>query len=808
MARVVWLADVGQDVRVSVRALLRSPVLAATILLTVGVGIGATTVIYAAVDAALLRPLPYKEPARLKWIYTDAPPFMFRFSLVDYQAFQQQQTQFERIAAFTDRSMSFSDGASAELLRGRAVSWTYFGTLGITPALGRDFAEGDGRPGVPAVIVTQGFWRQRLGGRVDAIGTTIKLDGADHTVVGVLPPQLGPLERRQEFFIALQFGTPSRRGPFPYWVIGRLGPGTTDAAAASELKAINRRIFPLWRSSYQDDKATWSLMDLKERLVGNVTTTAGLALAAVALVWLIACTNASNLLIARVTSRQRELSVRAALGASRGRVLRHLLVESALLAGGAAIVGMLFAYTGIQLLRDVPSTYFPRTQEITLDSPVLIVLLGLMITSALMFGAIPAVQGIGARGREALHVNERSSSGTPSSRRIRRLLVGSQYAIATPLLVAAALLAGSLNELRQVDLGFDASTIVSGSVRLPAALYREGAVSTYWAELKRRAESLPGVSGVAYADSRPPNNAGNINNFDLEQFPAGPGQSQPVTPFVAVTPDYFRVFGLTLLEGRTLDEQDALPQNLGSVVVDRAWARRFFPNESAVGKRFRSGGCTQCPWTSVVGVVSDVKFNGLDQPNRGTVYTPLPPLPQSLERFVVLRTGGDPTALLGPLRETVRALDPNVPLTDVATMGELVDQSLQTPRVLSLLVGGFAVVALMLSVIGIYGVMAYYVEQHAKDISIRLALGGSTSAVLRMIVAQGMLVVVGGVVIGLLAAAASTRLMSTLLFGVSAHDLMAYASVSALLVFIALLACLLPARRAIGLEPAAVLRQE
>jgi putative ABC transport system permease protein len=268
------------------------------------------------------------------------------------------------------------------------------------------------------------------------------------------------------------------------------------------------------------------------------------------------------------------------------------------------------------------------------------------------------------------------------------------------------------------------------------------------------------------------------------------------------------VFALKLLEGRTLDEQDALRQNLESVVVDRAWARRFFPNESAVGKRFRAGGCTQCPWTTVVGVVSEVKFTGLDQPSQGTVYTPLPPLPQSLARFVVLRTDGDPTSLVAPLRETVRALDPNVPLTDVATMGELVDQSLQTPRMLSLLVGGFALVALVLSVVGIYGVMAYYVEQHSKDISIRLALGGNASAVLRMIVAQGMAVVGGGIAIGLLAAAASTRLMSTLLFGVSAHDVVTYAAVSLLLAVIALLACLVPARRAIGLEPAAVLRQE
>jgi putative ABC transport system permease protein len=802
--RLMW-QDVFGDVRVAVRSLLRVPVLTLTIVATVGLGIGATTVIFSGVNAALLRPLPYADPERLAWIYLDSPPFMFRFSVADYLALESQQTQFERVAGFTSRSMTFSDGTSASLLTGRQVSWTYFGVLGVTPALGRDFTADDGRPGSPpAVIVSHAFWQQRLGARADVVGQPIRLDGAEYALTGVLPPGLGPLERRQEFFIAAQFATPPRRGPFPYWVIGRLRPGVDHAAAASELGAIAGRLFPIWRSSYQDEKATWSLLDLEQQLVGGFATTGALALAAVALVWLIACANASSLLVARVTSRQRELAVRAALGASRARVIRHLLVESAVLASGAAVLAGGLAWLGVGLLRDVGASYFPRTQEIAFDGPVLALLAALTVMSALVFGLIPALQTARGSDREVLTAGERSSTGGVAARRLRRVLVGSQFAIATPLLIVAALLLVSLDAMRTVDLGFDGRPLITGSIRLPGALYRDAAAATYWSELQRRLQALPGVAGVAFSDSRPPDTASNINNFDLEQFPTPPGESQPATPFVAATPEFPAVFGLQLLEGRWLTAFDAERETLESVVVDRAWARRFFPNESAVGKRFKEGGCTECPWTAVVGVVSDVQYVGLDQPNLGTVYTPMQP---GLTRFVALRAHADPAALAPVLGEVMRELDPAVPLTDMATIDELVDQSLQQPQALSLLVAAFASVALLLSLVGIYGVMAYYVQQHAKEIGIRLALGGSAGAVLRMIVGQGMTVVSLGVVAGLLIALAATRLVSSLLFGVGARDATTYAAVGLFLALAALVACLLPARRAVRLEPAMVLRE-
>ncbi len=806
--RSLMFQDFGQDIRIAVRSLLRVPVLSLTVVVTVGVGIGATAAIFSAIDAALLRPLPYAHPERLVRVYTDAPPFKWRFSAADYLAFREQQTQFEESATYTDRSLIYSDGVSSDVLRARVVSWSFFSVLGIRPTVGRDFAEPDGRPGTPpSVIASHAFWQQRLGSRADAIGRPIKLDGAEHTVVGVLPPLAGPLERRQDLFLIQQFTPPPRRGPFLYTVVARLREGADPSVAASELRAINKRIFPIWKASYQDDKAIWSMEDLKTAIVGDVNAIAGLALASVALVWLIACANASNLLIARVTSRRQELAVRAALGASRGRVIRYLLAESAVLTTAAVALGAAVAWVGMQLLQGIGSTYFPRTQEIAWDARVWWVLAGLAACSGLIFGLVPAMHGSGGPVDTLLRSLGRASTANPAARRLRRALVAAQFAIATPLLIVAALLVASLNELKSVDLGFDHRNVITGSVRLPATQYQDpGMVRVFWDELARRITAVPGVAGVAFADGLPPNGVGNINNFDLEDFPTPPGQSQPTTPWVATTPDYFKVLGLTLLEGRLLNESDAQTPDLEFVVVDRAWARRFFPNASAVGKRLREGGCTSCPWTSVVGVVSEVKYRGLDKPDDGTVYWPMST--QGLARFLVVRTHADPSTLSPVLQRAVRELDPSASLSNVATMNDLVTESIERPQSLSVLVATFAFVALVLSVVGIYGVMGYYVQQHLKDISIRMALGGSSADVLGLVIGHGMRAVVAGVVIGVLVALGLTRWMSSLLFGVSAADSLTFATVSGALVVVALAACFVPARRAVGIQPATVLRND
>src|SRR5687768_11738418 len=605
MQRTLLFQDFMDDLRIGLRSLLRAPVLTLTIVVTVGIGPGATAAIFSAISAAMLRPLPYAEPENLVRIYTDAPPFKFRFSVADYLAFTEQQTRFARHATYTDRAVSYSNGATAELLRTRVVSWGFFSVLGITPMIGRDFSEPDAKPGTPPVALAgYTFWQERLGGRSDVVGKPILLDGAEYTLVGVMPPAAGPLDRRFDLFLIQQFTPPPRKGPFFYSVIARLPDGADRALATGELHAINRALFPIWKSSYQDDKATWNMEDLKTNLVGNVGTMAGLAVAAVGLVWLIACANASNLLIARVTSRRQELAVRAALGASRGRVLRYLLAESVLLATGAVALGVGVAWAGMQLLQTQGASYFPRTQEIRFDAPMIWLMTGLAISSALIFGLVPALHATGGSGDASLR-SGRTVAGGAGVRRLRRSLVAAQFAIATPLLIVAALLLTSLERLRQVDLGFQAAQVLTGSIRLPGALYSDNTrVNVFWEQLQRKVEAIPGVAAVAFADGLPPNTAGQHNNFDLEQYPTRSGESQPVTPWVAVTPEYVRTLGLTLVEGRLLDERDpernAAAEALLSVMVDRAWAARFFPNESAVGKRLREGGCTTCPWTTVV----------------------------------------------------------------------------------------------------------------------------------------------------------------------------------------------------------------
>jgi predicted permease len=821
-----WLRDLRQDVRTSLRGLRRAPVMTLTVMTTVGLGIGATTAIWSAFHTTLLRPLPYADPDGLVRIYTDAPPNRFRFSVADWLALEEQQTQFAALAAYTNRSMAWSDGSTAERVMGRGVSSGYFSLLGIRPALGRTFTAADGAAGAPrTVVVSHGFWRERLGGRPDAIGAPLRLDGADYTLVGVLAPEssVGPLERGQQFFTATAFEPPPRRGPFFWTVIGRLRPGATRESAGAELREINRRIFPIWRSSYQDEKATWSLIGLDEHVTGGLGTTAGLALGAVGLVWLIACANASNLLVARVANRRRELAVRAALGASRGRVTRYLLAESALLAAGAAALGVAIAGAAIVLFRryslDSFALFTRRAQEVGLDAPALWLLLGLTAASALLFGLVPSLRGGDSdKGSVAasLRALDRSSTGGLGVRRLRRLLVASQFAIATPLLIVAGLLLLSLERRRAVDVGFDTERVLTGGILLPAAQYREpGRIATFWDELERRVAALPGVAAVSFADGRAPIDVGNWNNFDLEQHPTPPGESQPVTPWVAVTPEYFDVLGLTLLEGRLLDDRDALPgdpnaanQGLATVVVDRAWAQRFFPRESAVGKRFREGGCTDCPWTTVVGVVSEVKYAGVDQPDPGTVYWPMNAVNRGGSRYLVLRASGDPAALAPAVRRVLRELDPSLPLSDVATVDSLVEGSLTTSRSLSLLLISLAGVALVLSIVGIYGVMAYYVEQHTKEISIRLALGGLPRDVLRLVMGQGMKVVAAGVLFGLLAALGAARALGSLLFEVGAADPTTYAAVGSALLAIAVLACFVPARRAVAVQPAAVLRND
>jgi putative ABC transport system permease protein len=774
----------------------------------VGLGIGATTTIFSIINSVLIQPLPYRDPGQLVRIYTDAPPNRWPLSVADYRALEEQQTSFSSIAGYNNQTVTLRIGQVAERIRGKFVTGSYFSLLGVAPLHGRVFDRSEGAPrDVPTVVISHGLWTRYFGGDAEAIGRSISLNDRPYTVVGVLPPDVGPFEQNRDFFAAVQWEPPPRKGPFFIVALGRLKPGTEATVAVEELRSINRRIFPVWQDSYQDEAASWGMMDLKEVVVGDVGGTLVIVLCGVGFVLLIASTNAANLLLARVTHRGRELAVRAAIGASRGRLLQHLLSESALLAVGGAACGILLLLGGLRLLSTVGGDYLPRAAEISVDGTVLWFLAALTVGSGLLFGTIPSLQGTRARTDQALRSGGRAFTETKGQRRIRRALVASQFAIAAPLLIGAGLLIGSLARLSNVDPGIDTHNILSAGVFLPPERYREpGEINAFWTEAIARVQVLPGVQSATLGNARPPDQIPMTNNFNLEDKPTPPSETQPSVPWLGVLPGYFETLGISLLAGRPFDVGDrdgAAPV----AIVDRAWAQRFFPNERVVGRRFQSGGCTTCPLVTIVGVVADVKYTGLDGFNRGTVYRPILDGGYRSMYFLV-RTSADPMMVLPALRNVMGELDPTLPLSEIATIDERMRDSLEAPRYLASLVAGFATIALLLSIVGIYGVMSHFVQQHAKDIGIRIALGGGPRRVLGSIVGQGMRVVGFGTAVGVGLGLVVTRFMSSLLFGVGTADPLTFAAVATLMLGVALIACFVPARRAARVNPVETLREE
>jgi predicted permease len=736
------------------------------------------------------------------WIYTYHPPNWYPFSVVDYRALEADHPTFSAVSGYQTRTVTITDASSAEQVVSRAVTGSYFGVLGQSPALGRLFDPSDDTRRERTVVLTHAYWTRRFGADTGIVGRSMMIDGASHTIVGVLQPASGPLEHDIALFTPANWPAPPRKGPFFIRAIARLAPGVSRPAAVEALHATNKRLFPLWKSSYQDEKATWGMQDLKERAVGNVASMLFFVLVAVSCVLLIACVNAVNLLIARALSRARELAIRSALGASRVRLLQHLLVEAGLLTIAAGLVGLGVAAGAIKLVAAYGVDYIPRTDEIRLSGPVLVWLAGLAAASGLVIGLVPAIQSLRVRVDDTLRSSGRASTDGPATRRIRGVLVAAEFALATPLIVAAALVMTSLDRLNRVDIGMDMARVLTAGTSLPAARYPEPADRlAFWKRARDRFAGLPGVESVALADSRPPEDAGNQNNFDLQDHPTLPGQSQPVCTWVGVSPEFFKTAGLRLERGRLLDEHSGADN---VIVVDRAWANRFFPGEEVLGRRMHEGGCTSCPWTTVVGVVNTVKFAGIDAPDPGTVYYLFDDFRTG---YFVLKSPTNPAALTPGLRQALRELDPALPLTSIATGEDLVSQSLAQPRYLSVLVGMFALAALVLSIVGIYGVMAHFVQQHSRDIGIRLALGGEPSGVRRMVVLRGLRLVAGGVVAGIAAAFLTGRLMTTVLFGVSPSDPRTMIAVPVALLIVATVACLAPARRAATVDPAKMLRE-
>jgi predicted permease len=760
-------------------------------------------------------PLPYVGSERLVRIYHAIGQNRWNLSVVDFEAIESQQTQFEGVAAYSSGERTLTSGDVVERVRVRAVTAGWFELLGIRAVQGRTFAAAEGEYGAPSTaVVSWGFWQRYMGEDASVLGRPIRLDGQDFTVIGILPREVGPLEERFDVFPVLQFEPPSRKGPFTLTVIGRTRSGVDAAVAAAELGSINRRIFPIWQSSWPDTQSTWGMMPLDEFVVGRFRTLLLVLLGAVALMLVVASTNAAGLLTARATQRRTELATRVALGASRLRLVRSLVTESVLLACGGAALGLVLAGTAMRAIRAAGPDLLPRAGHIHFDNAVLGFAALLTFGSLVVFGIIPAIQWMGLRSGigHTLRASGRTATEAASAHKVRRALVASQFAIAVPLLAGAALLAHSFARLQRVDPGFDADHVLTLAVARPAA--NDGSVAdAFWEQLLERVGAVPGVLAAGLNTGRPPREANNINNFDPLDRPTPVGETEPLAVWLVASPGYFEALRIGLVSGRMFDERDRPDMSSTSALVDETWAHNVYPGDDPIGRQLYEGGCksAECNIVTVVGVVEDVRYLGLDDAQTGaavgTVYVP-PTQWFASSYYLHVRASGEALPLLGAIRAIVHELDPAIPITDIATGHELIDAALAAPRNLAGVVIAFAAVALLLAMIGIYGVMSYFVHEHRKDIGIRLALGGRPAEVLGLVLGRGMKPVLAGTAIGFAIAIGVTRFITRLLFTVSPNDPATLGIVALAMLGTAVAACWLPARHAARLDPAEVLRNE
>lgn len=807
-----WLETFWQDIRYGGRMLRKQPGFSLMAVLTLALGIGANTAIFSIVNSVLLRPLPYPEPDRLDTVFQQNSSMnRFGMSVADFQALEKEYRQAASVAAFTHRAVTLIGGDRPEQIKATFATAAFFKTLGVNPARGRTFEPGEDRPDTePVVVISHGFWQRHLAGNTESIGQRLTLDGIGYTVIGIMPPSfIAPASTTPDLWPILQLQTPKRRGPFTLRVIARRNAGVSEQQGQEELQKIAREVYPLWANTFSDTNATYVSMPLKQALVGSIETTLLVLLGAVGCVLLLASVNVANLLLARASTRRQEIAIRAALGAGRFRLLRQLLTESVLLAvlGGGA--GLLLAVWGVDMLLALSPENIPRLDQVKVDGRVLgFAALGTFL-SCLVFGLVPALYTVSPDLGGPLKGGGRGSTEVHGRRQLRDLLVVFEFALALPLLVGAGLMINSFMRLQQVRPGFNPDHLLTVRLPLPVQKYpkTEQAVN-FHQEMIRSIQTMPGVQSASIS-SNLPLVGGDTNNFNLEIRPTPPGESEDVAEFLAVSPEYFRTLGIPLLKGRYLSEQDnedAPPV----MVISEDMARRYFPNEDPIGMRLKTGGCTtDCDWTIIVGVVGDVKNGGLSAEDDSAMYCPFTQEPVNIRMMhLVLRTEGDPTNLVATVRRQVNTIDPALALADIKTMDQLMSESLGQSRYRGVLLGIFAMVALILAAIGIYGVIAYAVSQRTREIGIRIALGARRRDIFRMVVGHGMMLSLIGVTIGVGASLMLMRFLSSLLYGVSSTDPTTFTSVVILLITVALLACSIPARRATRVDPMNTLRHE
>ncbi|HYS05468.1 MAG TPA: ABC transporter permease [Candidatus Dormibacteraeota bacterium] len=799
-----------QDLRYALRMLAKSPGFTAVAAITLALGIGVNTAIFSVVNGTLLRPLPYPAPDRLMFVTIDRGEHGRRFTLSssDFQTLKEKMRSFESLAAVRPDRVNFKAGGEPERITAMWASADFFAALGVAPRIGRGFSAGEDRPGRPPVaVVSHALWQRALSGDPAAVGRTVTLDGRAFTVVGVMPPGFTFL-RSSDVWPILQLDPPLKRPPFFLRLVGRLRPGVGSAQLGAELGALHdvvRREYP----DATEPRWAFAAEPLKEYIVGDVRPALLVLLVAVGFVLLIATANVSNLLLSRAATRQKEMALRTALGASRRRLVRQLLTESLMLAVVGGGLGLVAGLWGIDLLRAIAPENFPRATDIGIDRAALAFTSIVALASGILFGLAPALQLSKAPLNETLKQGGRGVTESRGRQRMRGLLVAAQTTLALMLLVGAGLMVRSFQRLQEVDPGFIPDHLMTAQIALPQSRAVDPARRTaFYKELVERVRVLPGVEEASFSDSVPPTGLGILEVLGVEGQEVPAGENHPLIEEILVGTDYFRTLGIPLLSGRppaASDGADAPPVAL----VNDTLARRYFPGREAVGKRIRAGGFgPDDPWITIIGVVGDVKNNGLDAGRAPAIYVPYEQLPMEGETHLLVRSLLGTEGLVEAVRRQVREIDPGLPLGPVRTGGQLLAAATGRPRFNTLLILLFALVAMLLAAVGIYGVVSYSASQRTHEIGVRLALGARPRDVIALVLGQGMRPVLAGVGAGLLGAFLLTRTMRSLLFGVSATDPLTFALIALFLASVALAACYLPARRATRVDPMIALRAE
>lgn len=784
-----------QDLRFGLRLLIKHKSFTAIAIIALGLGIGANTAIFSVVYGVLLKPLPYKDADRIV-IANISPP--------DFRDLKEANHVFDQMAIWASNQYNVNINGETTQMLGAIVSPEFFPILG-RPLVGRIWtAEEDTQQ---LTVLSYDLWQSRFAGDPNVIGKTIRLYNDVHTVIGVMPPEFQ--YPSQSFKLWTTFGSALGKAPQQmenrllriFRAVARLKPGVTQAQMQAEMDIISQRL----QQQYPDTNATFRITftPLYQRIVGDVRQALLVLLATVGFILLIACANVANLMLARIAAREREIAIRSALGAGRRRLMRQLMTESLLLSAAGGLFGLLISMWGIDLLPRLNPGFIPRLMTISINLPVLLFTLGISVLTGCLFGLAPALQMTRANLNQSLKEGGRGTFGNVKGNRLRASLVVIEVALSIVVLIGAGLLLKSFVRLLQVDPGFVTENLLTANVGF--VQYKEPQRrAIVQREIINRISQIPGVQAVGGGTGLPPDIAQRGTRFAVQGLS---NDDARFSYFIAISPDYFRALGTPVTEGRAFTARDDA-EAAKVVIISRTLARNLFPNESAVGKRLQLINPEESnEWREIVGVAVDVRYSGLDDSNVPTIYTPFAQTP-FLWNYLMIRTNVSPETLTQNVRQAVTATDPTVEAANFRTMDQLISQSVAQPRVYTMLLGAFAILALALATMGIYGVMAYAVTQRTHEIGVRVALGASRGDVLKLVLKQGMLLACCGVVIGLLAAYGLTRLMRNLLFDVSATDPMTFVVISLMLVVVALMACYVPARRATKVDPIVALRYE